>query len=35
MNTLKIIGITTQTSNNNGQAIKDLGKLWHQFLVRI
>lgn len=31
MNTLKIIGITTQISNNNGQAIKDLGELWRQF----
>ncbi|MDM1071961.1 effector binding domain-containing protein [Empedobacter brevis] len=31
MNTLKIIGITTQTSNNDGQAIKDLGELWRQF----
>lgn len=31
MNKLKIIGITTQTSNNDSQAIDDLGKLWHQF----
>lgn len=31
MNTLKIIGIATQTSNNNSQAIEDLGKLWSQF----
>ncbi len=31
MNTLKIIGIATQTSNNDSQAIEDLGKLWHQF----
>lgn len=33
MNTLKIIGIATQTSNNNSQAIEDLGKLWHQFFA--
>lgn len=31
MNKLKIIGIATQTSNNDSQAIEDLGKLWHQF----
>lgn len=31
MNKLKIIGIATQTSNNDSQAIDDLGKLWHQF----
>lgn len=31
MSTLKIIGISIQTSNNNSQAIDDLGKLWHQF----
>lgn len=31
MSTLKIIGIATQTSNNNSQAIEDLGKLWSQF----
>ena len=31
MKALKIIGIATQTSNNDGQAIEDLGKLWAQF----
>lgn len=31
MKSLKIIGISTVTSNNNNQAIEDLGKLWHQF----
>ncbi len=31
MKTLKIIGIATQTSNQDGQAIEDLGKLWTQF----
>ena len=31
MKALKIIGIATQTSNNEGQAIEDLGKLWAQF----
>ena len=31
MNKLKIIGIATQTSNNDSQAIEDLGKLWNQF----
>ncbi|WP_282628550.1 GyrI-like domain-containing protein [Empedobacter sedimenti] len=31
MKFLKIIGIATQTSNNDGQAIEDLGKLWAQF----
>lgn len=33
MNTLKIIGISIQTSNNNHQEIEDLGKLWHQFFT--
>lgn len=33
MNTLKIIGISIQTSNNNHQAIEDLGKLWQQFFA--
>lgn len=33
MSTLKIIGIATKTSNNNGQAIEDLGKLWNQFFA--
>ncbi|WP_413533267.1 GyrI-like domain-containing protein [Empedobacter brevis] len=33
MKTLKIIGIATQTSNNNNQAIEDLGKLWNQFFT--
>lgn len=33
MSILKIIGITTRTSNNNSQAIDDLGKLWHQFFA--
>ena len=31
MKALKIIGLATQTSNNDGQAIEDLGKLWAQF----
>ena len=33
MSRLKIIGIATKTSNNNSQAIEDLGKLWHQFFA--
>lgn len=31
MNTLKIIGIATETTNQNGKAIEDLGKLWGRF----
>ncbi len=31
MKALKIIGIETRTSNENGVAIEDLGKLWGQF----
>ena len=31
MKALKIIGLVTQSSNNDGQAIEDLGKLWAQF----
>ena len=31
MKALKIIGIEIRTSNENGVAIEDLGKLWGQF----
>ncbi len=31
MKALKIIGIETRTSNENGVAIEDLGKLWGRF----
>lgn len=31
MNTLKIIGISVETTNQNGKAIEDLGKLWGRF----
>lgn len=31
MNTLKIIGISVETTNQNGKAIEDLGKLWGKF----
>ena len=28
---MKIIGIETRTTNQNGQAMQDIGGLWHQF----
>lgn len=31
---LKIIGISVRTTNEGGQAAKDLGQLWQQFYVR-
>ncbi|RZK53872.1 MAG: AraC family transcriptional regulator [Pedobacter sp.] len=31
MNNLKIIGISVETTNQNGKAIEDLGKLWGKF----
>ena len=31
MNKLKIIGISVETTNQNGKAIEDLGKLWGRF----
>ncbi|WP_404811570.1 GyrI-like domain-containing protein [Capnocytophaga canimorsus] len=31
-NTFKIIGIAVRTTNANGQAATDLGKLWGQFM---
>ena len=31
MNNLKIIGISVETTNQNGKAIEDLGKLWGRF----
>jgi len=31
INSFKIIGIETQTTNENGKSAKDLGKLWEQF----
>ena len=28
---MKIIGIETRTTNQNGQAMKDIGGLWNRF----
>ncbi|RYD69113.1 MAG: AraC family transcriptional regulator, partial [Sphingobacteriales bacterium] len=33
MENFKIIGISTQTSNQNNQAEADLGKLWQRFFA--
>lgn len=34
MSDLKIIGISTETSNQNGKSIEDLGKLWGRFFEK-
>lgn len=31
MNDFKIIGISTETTNKNGQSIKDVEELWGKF----
>ncbi|MGB1207361.1 MAG: GyrI-like domain-containing protein [Chitinophagales bacterium] len=31
--TFKVIGISVRTTNENGQAAKDIGELWNKFMV--